>query len=100
MLAGKTFTMYGPDALSGTQVTEVTEASGIVPRALHEAIGVVQQRRRHGIGGTLRMTVVEVYGNEVNNLLDDGAAVGAWHGVAVRAVLQDTLGVGTVGSAC
>eukprot|EP00045_Choanoeca_perplexa_P010004 m.99974 g.99974 ORF g.99974 m.99974 type:complete len:617 (+) comp15110_c0_seq2:94-1944(+) len=91
--SGKTFTMYGPDSLSGSQVKEVTTASGIVPRALHEAIAAVQQRRRHGIEGTLRMTVVEVYGNEVNNLLDDGATVGAWHGVAVRAVLQDTLGV-------
>jgi kinesin family protein 5 len=93
-VTGKTFTMYGPDAVSGSQVTDISSSTGIVPRALAEAIGAVQQRRRHGIGGTLRLTVVEVYGNEVNNLLDDGATVGAWHGVAVRAVLQDTLGVG------
>eukprot|EP00730_Choanoeca_flexa_P017679 TRINITY_DN8545_c0_g1_i2.p1 TRINITY_DN8545_c0_g1~~TRINITY_DN8545_c0_g1_i2.p1 ORF type:complete len:318 (+),score=104.21 TRINITY_DN8545_c0_g1_i2:19-972(+) len=61
------------------------------PRARQS--GRTPAAERNGIQGTLRMTVVEVYGNEVNNLLDAGSAVGAWHGVAVRAVLQDTLGV-------
>ena len=34
------------------------------------------------------MQFLQVHGNEVANLLQNGENVGAWHGVAARAVLD------------
>ena len=117
---GKTHSMYGPDDIASSVsgghhaqhgqerplsghaqipvrvASAVTACSGIIPRAIQEAWHVVQERKANPkVSGELRLTVVEVFGNEVVNLLDGGAAVGAWHGVAARTVLADTTSVGT-----
>jgi kinesin family protein 5 len=34
------------------------------------------------------MAYVEIYGDQVSDLLAEGQVVGAWHGVAARAVLE------------
>jgi len=78
----------------------VTDSSGIVPRAVREVLTVYKERCRNGFAGRLRMTIVEVYGNDVNNLLEEGASVGAWHGVAARAVLESNLGIGRSFAGC
>ena len=45
-------------------------------------------RRALGLRVRLEMACVEVYGHEVSDLLQDGAAVGVWQGVAARAVAE------------
>ena len=48
----------------------------------------VEDARRLGGRMELDMSVVEVHGNEVTDLLHGRSTVGAWQGVAARAVLQ------------
>ena len=77
--SGKTHTMFGPDAKTGSAVVcPDVDKSGIVPRACSEVMRVVKQRSDHGIEVNLRVSYVEVYGDSVTDLLNDGAGVGMW----------------------
>ncbi len=69
------------------------DQSGIVPRALAEIVRAVDSRRQHGVHSTLQLSYLEVYGNQISDLLRGGAPVGAWHGVAARAVREGATAV-------
>mmetsp|Transcript_8295 Transcript_8295/g.21225 ORF Transcript_8295/g.21225 Transcript_8295/m.21225 type:complete len:687 (+) Transcript_8295:46-2106(+) len=100
--SGKTFTMSGPDEQSATSLGQgasppngdvrgapaiLEPAAGLVPRALRELIDAVATRKaQHGLSGELRISFVEVYGEDVTDLLKDGEHLGAWRGVAARAL--------------
>eukprot|EP00049_Salpingoeca_infusionum_P018336 m.356769 g.356769 ORF g.356769 m.356769 type:complete len:753 (-) comp17623_c0_seq1:300-2558(-) len=86
--SGKTFSMFGPTDVIGAQVTNITDESGIAPRAIAEAGNAVFRRQRNGFRSVLKLSCIEVFGNEVSDLLDSKTAVGAWHGVAARAVIE------------
>jgi len=88
--SGKTFTMSGPDEASATHLggdgEELSASAGILPRALRELLDATAARRaRTGVDSRLHMSMVEIYGEDVTDLLRDGAQLGAWRGVAARA---------------
>eukprot|EP00040_Diaphanoeca_grandis_P024807 m.136816 g.136816 ORF g.136816 m.136816 type:complete len:583 (+) comp29882_c1_seq1:146-1894(+) len=86
--SGKTFTMFGPDTDSSSDICGTKVTRGVVPRAFNDVMDHCEFLRKHGVDCTLKLTYVEVLGNEVNNLIEDGASVGAWSGVAARTVLE------------
>lgn len=92
--SGKTFSMFGPDDHAAVQLQHVMSDAGIAPRALAEVAREVEKRRRRGMGIDMRLAYIEVYGNEVTDLLRGGQSVGAWHGVAARALAEDSASVG------
>ena len=69
--------------------------SGIVPRACSDVLRALEVRRAHGVSTLLRVSYVEIYGEQVTDLLNENVTVGQWQGVAHRAgkTLQ-CLGVG------
>jgi hypothetical protein len=89
--SGKTFSMFGPEDGSATSLRHVYPTAGIVPRALAEILTAVSKRRAHGLQIQLHLSVVDVYGNVMSDLLRDRQEVGAWHGVAARAVAANAV---------
>jgi hypothetical protein len=85
--SGKTYTMFGPDDKASTSLTKVSPMGGIAPRALAEIFHAVEARAQ-SIGATVRMSYVEVFGDEIADLLRDGAPLDHWHGVAARMVSE------------
>jgi len=89
--SGKTHTMFGPTREAGADITAAEaegdmSASGIVPRACSDVLTALAARRAQGVSAVLRVSYVEIYGEQVTNLLNDNATVGQWQGVAHRAV--------------
>mmetsp|Transcript_7890 Transcript_7890/g.21549 ORF Transcript_7890/g.21549 Transcript_7890/m.21549 type:complete len:685 (+) Transcript_7890:105-2159(+) len=85
--SGKTFTMSGPDEGAATTLgPDVGPAAGLVPRALRELLSAVAVRERRGIRSQVLVSFVEIYGEDVTDLLRDGEHLGAWRGVAARAL--------------
>lgn len=83
--SGKTHTMFGPDAKTGSAVVfPDMDRSGIVPRACSEVMGAIEKRSAQGIDVKLRASYVEVYGDAVTDLLNEGAGVGMWQVGAPR----------------
>ncbi|KAJ1480827.1 P-loop containing nucleoside triphosphate hydrolase protein, partial [Baffinella frigidus] len=79
--------MFGPDLASSSAVGNLDEArSGIVPRACSEVMAALEQRTTRGFAANLSVSYVEIYGEQVTDLLMEGAQVGLWHGVAHHAV--------------
>lgn len=83
--------MFGPDEASATALGQLPSASsGLVPRALLELFAAREARAaRHGIECAVHLSCVEVYGDDVTDLLHEGegtSRVGSWRGVAARAV--------------
>lgn len=88
--SGKTYSMFGahataaatahPSATTSTSTytpVAVLEGRGIVPRACEEIFTAVQQRRRqNGIDSEISVSYVEVFGDEVSDLLKRGARCG------------------------
>lgn len=60
----------------------------MVPRIIQDTMGHLPFLQARGATAAVSLSYVEVYGNDVLNLLDDGSNVGAWQGVAARAVLD------------
>lgn len=85
--SGKTYTSFGPTA-SVSSSLRLEASSGLVPRVCAEVLGAVAERRGFGMRADLAVSYIEIYGDEVTDLLQEGAAVGAWQGTAVRAVLE------------
>lgn len=96
--SGKTFTMFGSDEVSATSLgadcarhdvdeEKMCRTAGLVPRAMAELMGAVESRKRQGVEMTLRCSYVEVYGDDITDLLE-AKPVGAWRGVASKAVAQ------------
>lgn len=88
--SGKTHTMFGPDEDASCSVMgpALHPQRGMIPRTIAEVLGYTALCERYGRQTKLRMAYIEVHGNEVANLLESGDTVGAWHGVAARAVLE------------
>jgi hypothetical protein len=91
--SGKTHTMFGPNRETGSELFMAEaegglSASGIVPRACSDVLRVIEQRRAQGVAAVLRISYVEIYGEQVTDLLNDNANVGQWHGVAHRAMYK------------
>ena len=89
--SGKTHTLFGKDTATATTLSRISAEAGVVPRACAEIVAAVEQRQRFMDDCTLQLSYVEVYGEEVSDLLKgDKKSVGAWRGTAVRAVLDGT----------
>ena len=81
--SGKTHTMFGPPPGVGGR-----EHRGIVPRACEEVFDALRKREALGIRSKASVSYVEVYGQEVSNLLKQGAAVGQSRVARQRYVLD------------
>lgn len=87
--SGKTYSMFGPDDLASSTVTRLSDHAGIAPRAVTEVVNTVFARKEHGLEASLRISIVEIFGQVITDLLHDRSVIGAWHGVAARAVLNN-----------
>ena len=78
--SGKTHTMFGPSSpCSSFDGGPETETLGIVPRACEEILSAVRRRATKAGGGVrwaLQASYVEVFGQDVFDLLAGGARVG------------------------
>ncbi|EEH54826.1 uncharacterized protein MICPUCDRAFT_4313, partial [Micromonas pusilla CCMP1545] len=81
--SGKTHTMFGPPPGVGGR-----KHRGIVPRACEEVFDALRKREALGIRSKASVSYVEVYGQEVSNLLKQGAAVGQSRVAGQRYVLD------------
>jgi hypothetical protein len=91
--SGKTHTMFGPDPAVAGDDTQAQQQQGIVPRACTELLDAIDdRRRRHGIEAELRVSYVEVYGDDVNDLLDGGRPVSSNKAAAQRYVSEGRAG--------
>ena len=94
--SGKTFTMWGDDAPDC--FSRLPEAAGLVPRVVAELLSALPARAAAGLRPELRMSCVEIFGDDVTDLLQ-GGAVGAWQGTAARAVARGDADVAVEGAA-
>ena len=81
--SGKTYSMFGAHATASTAAAGYTthaaaqEGRGIVPRACEEIFNAIEARRReNGIEAEVSVSYVEVFGDEVSDLLKHGARCG------------------------
>lgn len=98
--SGKTFTVSGPNEAAATGLGQggasasarqqaLDPSAGLLPRALRELLDAQLARQAGGrFEVELRLSAVEIYGDEVTDLLRQGAALGAWRGVAARALAE------------
>lgn len=91
--SGKTHTMWGGiDAAADAAAVgpkPLGDDAGVAPRAVRAVAAALARRHAWlGVRAELRLAVVEVYGDAITDLLHEGAAVGAWQGVAARAVAK------------
>ena len=84
--SGKTFSMFGNvSVLNATR----QEARGIVPRACEEIFAALERRRwLNGIESEVSVSYVEVFGDEVSDLLKRGARCGQSKVAAQQFVLS------------
>jgi len=76
--SGKTHTLFGPHRASddsGSRQALQSNLEGLVPRVADEVIAGVEARRASGFEVSLGASYVEVFGNDVSNLL--GGPIGA-----------------------
>ena len=80
--SGKTYTMFGKqdDAAMAAEAEEtfgrVDPEEGIAQKTAREVLGALKSRESLGIAWRLAITYVEVYGQEVYDLLKEGQLVG------------------------
>eukprot|EP00056_Hartaetosiga_gracilis_P006889 m.101652 g.101652 ORF g.101652 m.101652 type:complete len:651 (-) comp12581_c0_seq1:154-2106(-) len=86
--SGKTYTMFGPTESASTSISKLEMEAGIAPRVLRQVAVEVNKWQRQGMEATLKLSCVEIFGQEVTDLLHDQNTVGTWHGVAARMVLN------------
>mmetsp|Transcript_20309 Transcript_20309/g.42340 ORF Transcript_20309/g.42340 Transcript_20309/m.42340 type:complete len:753 (+) Transcript_20309:60-2318(+) len=93
--SGKTYTMFGPDddAVFGDDSRPVAsrQMRGIIPRACSEVLAALEWRSANikpNITASLSVSYVEIYGNEVNDLLKGGTPCGHSKVAAQRYVLS------------
>jgi len=73
--SGKTHTMFGPPGVRGAAAGPSGACpAGLVPRIADEVLAGVEARREAGFQVALRASFIEVFGNDVSNLL--GGAIG------------------------
>ena len=93
--SGKTYTMFGPDddAVFGDDSRPVAsrQMRGIIPCACSEVLAALEWRSANikpNITASLSVSYVEIYGNEVNDLLKGGTPCGHSKVAAQRYVLS------------
>lgn len=99
--SGKTFSMFGPHMdekgafLNNLDVKyisgKVPDTLGIVPRSVREIFRALEYRREHlqlNIEADLSISYIEIYGNDVSDLLKGGAICGQSRVSAQRYVLD------------
>lgn len=101
--SGKTHTLHGPSSASSCSIHphhasachQVHPLAGVAPRACAAALTALQRRRRIArargvVQPQLYCSYVQVYGNDVTDLLEGGGqqSIGAWGGVAAAAIAQ------------
>lgn len=105
--SGKTHTLHGPSSSSSCTIQapstfspdasthSVHPLAGVAPRACAAALTALKRRCRIAkakglVAPQLFCSYVQVYGNEVTDLLEGGGqqAIGAWGGVAAAAIAQ------------
>lgn len=87
--SGKTYSMFGSEGPGAGGLHRHREGRGIVPRACDEIFRAVQQRRREaGVEATVSVSYVEIFGDEVSDLLRFGARCGHSKVASQRFVLQ------------
>eukprot|EP00553_Chaetoceros_curvisetus_P013254 CAMPEP_0204642126 /NCGR_PEP_ID=MMETSP0717-20131115/51520_1 /ASSEMBLY_ACC=CAM_ASM_000666 /TAXON_ID=230516 /ORGANISM="Chaetoceros curvisetus" /LENGTH=468 /DNA_ID=CAMNT_0051662871 /DNA_START=119 /DNA_END=1525 /DNA_ORIENTATION=+ len=91
--SGKTHSMFGPNNEEGFSNfgTSIPDSWGIIPRACFEIMNAMKYRRESlsiQIQASVSLSYVEVYGNEVNDLLASGKACGQNRVSAQRYVLD------------
>ncbi|GMH63872.1 hypothetical protein TrST_g9268 [Triparma strigata] len=93
--SGKTHTMFGPDddAVFGDHSKPATsrQMRGIIPRACAEVLDALEFRSTQlnlKMTASLSVSYVEIYGNQVNDLLNGGAPCGHSKVAAQRFVLD------------
>lgn len=101
--SGKTHTLHGPSSHSSCSIHplhasachQVHALAGVAPRACAAALTALQRRRRIArargvVQPQLYCSYVQVYGNDVTDLLEGGGqqTIGAWGGVAAAAIAQ------------
>ncbi|EKX31709.1 hypothetical protein GUITHDRAFT_82856 [Guillardia theta CCMP2712] len=92
--SGKTHTIFGPDLHSVTNVRSIEEEnSGLVPRVSKEILSAAAMRNSGEMRCELFLSYVEVFGDQVSNLLKDNKPVGMWHGVAHKAIFMEDCSV-------
>jgi len=74
--SGKTHTMFGPSGMMQLGHKVGQEVRGIVPRACAEVLSMMQGWRARGLEVQLGVSYVELFGNEVSDLLREGRVVG------------------------
>ncbi len=75
--SGKTFSMFGAGNGDVDHGVAYESSRGIVPRAVEEIFEAVEKRRRcDGISSNLSLSYIEVFGDQVTDLLRHGARVG------------------------
>jgi len=77
--SGKTHTMFGPTPDVNGAVEE--DQVGIALRVADSVLAAMEERRQLGVQGQLFVSYVEVFGNDVCNLLDDKAEITRSRGV-------------------
>jgi hypothetical protein len=83
--------MFGPEeAIDPTEPSAMCNRdAGIVPRACQELFAAgAERRRKEGIETEIEVSFVEVYGNQVNDLLKSRAGVGQSRVAGQRYVLD------------
>jgi hypothetical protein len=88
--SGKSYSMFGrSDASISIYNGKESEGKGIVPRACEEIFAAMETRvRSNDIHSVLAVSYVEIFGNEVSDLLKFGARCGNAAASAQRYVLQ------------
>lgn len=89
--SGKTYSMFGLEGGFADYGTSIPETWGIIPRTCHEIFKALDFRRRalkHGISADLSVSYIEVFGNEVNDLLNNSKPCGQSRASAQRFVLD------------
>lgn len=85
--SGKTYSMFGRDdaAIFGSN----QEGKGIIPRACEEILTAMKQRKEvNNIDSVLSLSYIEIYGDQVSDLLRFGARCGQSKVAAQRFVLN------------
>jgi len=98
--SGKTYSMFGNQesfkemmTMEGTLFNkiEVPESFGLVPRAVKEIFDALEYRKSHlalNIDAKVSLSYIEIYGDEISDLLKKGATCGQSRVAAQRYVLD------------
>jgi len=100
--SGKTHTMFGPpdcvdgvageaDGARGLDAARRREGWGVVPRACAEVFEAIKDRKTRlsvSVQASLSVSYIEVFGDELSDLLRDGAPCGRSRAAAQRYVLD------------